>query len=69
MAMEQLLRMLLTIPEVSALVRAVERGESPAAVTGLGPVPRAQPAAPLALEHRRRLVMVCADEGGGRCLR
>ena len=33
MAMEQLLRMLLTIPEVSALVRAVERGECPAAVT------------------------------------
>ena len=29
MAMEQLLRMLLTIPEVSALVRAVERGRAP----------------------------------------
>ena len=63
MAMEQLLRMLLTIPEVSALVRAVERGECPAAVTGLGPVHRAQAAAALALETGRPLVMVCADEG------
>ena len=65
MAMEQLLRMLLTIPEVSALVRAVERGGVPRRRHRAGPVHRAQAAAALALETGRPLVMVCADEGSG----
>ena len=60
--MENLLRALLQIPEVSALAEAVESGGCPAAVTGLSPVHRAQIAAALSHRTGRPLVMVCADE-------
>ena len=43
--MEQLLQALLGVPEAEALAQAVERGDCPAAVTGLGGVHRAQIAA------------------------
>ena len=50
--MKQLLNTLLGIPEVKSLVEAVERGECPAAVTGLGSVHRAQVgAAPVSYTH------------------
>ena len=38
--MEQFLKQLNTIPEVSELIRRVEEGGCPAAVTGLQPVQR-----------------------------
>ena len=47
--MESLLQSLLRIPEVEALASAVESGDCPAAVTGLGGVLRAQAAAAAAL--------------------
>ena len=46
--MELLLKKLLEIPEAAALAEAVERGDCPAAVTGLSPVHKAQMAAALA---------------------
>ncbi len=61
--MKQLLNTLLGIPEVKSLVEAVERGECPAAVTGLGSVHRAQVGAALAEGTGRPLVMVCDHEG------
>ena len=61
--MELLLKKLLEIPEAAALAEAVERGDCPAAVTGLSPVHKAQMAAALARAGGRPLVMVCADEG------
>ena len=61
--MELLLKKLLEIPEAAALAEAVERGDCPAAVTGLSPVHKAQMAATLARAGGRPLVMVCADEG------
>ena len=61
--MEQLLQTLLRIPEAGALAAAVEGGGCPAAITGLGPVHRAQIAAAVAAESGRPLVMVCDHEG------
>ena len=61
--MKQLLNTLLRIPEVKSLVEAVERGECPAAVTGLGSVHRAQVGAALSEGTGRPLVMVCTEEG------
>ena len=60
--MELLLNKLLEIPEAASLAEAVERGDCPAAVTGLSSVHKAQIAAALAHGARRPLVMVCADE-------
>ncbi len=60
--MESLLQSLLRIPEVEALASAVESGDCPAAVTGLGGVHRAQAAAAAAHRTGRPLVMVCTDE-------
>ena len=51
--MESLLQSLLRIPEVEALASAVESGDCPAAVTGLGGVHRAQAAA--AAAHRTEI--------------
>ena len=60
--MQQLLKRLLDIPEAASLAAAIENGGCPAAVTGLGPVHRAQIAAAVAMETGRPLVMVCSDE-------
>ncbi len=60
--MQQLLHTLLKIPEVEALSAAVERGDCPAAVTGLSPVHRAQVAAALAQAGGRPLVLICDQE-------
>ena len=60
--MEQLLQALLRIPEAEALAQAVEQGNCPAGVTGLGGVHRAQIAAAAARRTGRPLVMVCSDE-------
>ena len=60
--MDQLLKKIREIPEVSALAEAIESGACPAAAVGLAPVHRAQTAAALARASDRPLVMVCADE-------
>ena len=60
--MVQLLSTLLNLPEVASLAEAVEKGDCPAAVTGLAPVHRAQLAAALAMQCKRQIVVVCADE-------
>ena len=60
--MDQLLKKIREIPEVSALAEAIESGACPAAAVGLASVHRAQTAAALARASDRPLVMVCADE-------
>ena len=60
--MEPLLRALLNIPEVAEAAGHIQEGQTPVAITGLSPVHRAQIAAALALQTRRPLVMVCAEE-------
>jgi transcription-repair coupling factor (superfamily II helicase) len=60
--MEQFLRQLQTVPEVAELVRRVEEGGCPAAVTGLQPVQRACVGAATAYGSRRPAVFVCGDE-------
>ena len=61
--MKQLLKHPLQIPEIAALAAAAEKGECPAAATGLAPVHRAQVAAAVSMQSGRPLVMVCTDEG------
>ena len=60
--MEQFLQQLNTIPEVAELVRRVEEGGCPAAVTGLQPVQRACVGAAVAAAAGRPAVFVCGDE-------
>ena len=60
--MEQFLKQLKTIPEVSELIRRVEEGGCPAAVTGLQPVQRACVGAAVAKAADRPAVFVCGDE-------
>ena len=60
--MEQFLEQLNTIPEVSELIRRVEEGGCPAAVTGLQPVQRACVGAAIAKAADRPAVFVCGDE-------
>ena len=60
--MEQFLKQLNTIPEVSELIRRVEEGGCPAAVTGLQPVQRACVGAAVAQAADRPAVFVCGDE-------
>lgn len=60
--MQQLLQTLLQIPEVAELAAAADHGGCPAAVTGLGGVHRTQIAAAAAMQAKRPLVMICADE-------
>ena len=60
--MEQFLKQLHTIPEVAELVRRVEEGGCPVAVTGLQPVHRSCVGAAVALAAERPAVFVCGDE-------
>ena len=60
--MEQFLKQLNTIPEVSELIHRVEEGGCPAAVTGLQPVQRACVGAAVAAAADRPAVFVCGDE-------
>ena len=60
--MEQLLKKLNTIPEVTELVRRVEEGGCPAEVSGLQPVHRAETGAAVAYAAGRPAVFVCGDE-------
>ena len=60
--MERFLQQLNTIPEVAELVRRVEEGGCPAAVTGLQPVQRACVGAAVARGAGRPAVFVCGDE-------
>ena len=66
--MEQFLRQLNTIPEVSELIHRVEEGGCPAAVTGLQPVQRACVGAAVAAACGRPAVFVCGDEREARQL-
>ena len=60
--MEQFLRQLQTIPEVAELIRRVEDGGCPAAVSGLQPVQRACVGAAVAAGTGRPAVFLCGDE-------
>mgnify|MGYP002509452983 CR=1 FL=1 len=66
--MEHFLRQLQTIPEVSELIRRVEEGGCPAAVTGLQPMQRACVGAAVARAVGRPAVFVCGDEREARIL-
>ncbi|MBQ2062762.1 MAG: transcription-repair coupling factor [Oscillospiraceae bacterium] len=60
--MQNILDLLLTLPQVRELSEAVSAGQTPAQITGLGPVHRAQIAAALHSDTHRPLLMLCADE-------
>ena len=60
--MEPFLRQLQTIPEVAELIRRVEDGGCPAAVSGLQPVQRACVGAAVAAACGRPAVFLCGDE-------
>ena len=66
--MEHFLEKLNTLPEVAELVRRVEEGGCPAAVTGLQPVQRACVGAAVAWGTRRPAVFLCGDEREARQL-
>ena len=59
--MEHFLEQVHTIPEVAELVRRVEEGGCPAAVTGLQPVQRACVGAAVARGTYRPAVFICGD--------
>ncbi|MBQ3504677.1 MAG: transcription-repair coupling factor [Oscillospiraceae bacterium] len=65
--MEQLLSLLKTIPEYSALVSALSDGKS-AAVTGIGQINRSHMIAGLCRDLDRPLVLVCQDDIAARRL-
>ena len=54
------------IPEAAELLRCVNNGGCPAAMTGLGPVHRAHACAALQLATDRPVLAVCSDEGEAR---
>ena len=62
------LRQLDTVPEIAELIRQVERGDSPSAVTGVQPVQRACVGAAVASATGRPAVFVCGDEREARQL-
>ena len=66
--MKHLLEKLMTIPEAGELLRRVEDGGCPAAVTGLQPVHRACLGAATAQAAGRPAVFLCGDEGEARQL-
>ena len=66
--MKHLLEKLMTIPEAGELLRRVEDGGCPVAVTGLQPVHRACLGAAAAQAAGRPAVFVCGDEGEARQL-
>ena len=59
----ELSRALAALPEVRELLLDIDAGRSPAAVSGLSGVHRAQLAAAVRQETQRPLLIVCADEG------
>ena len=62
--MEQFLRQLQTIPEAAELIRRVEEGGCPAAVSGLQPVQRACVGAAVAAACGRPAVFLSAGTSG-----
>ena len=66
--MKHLLEQLMRLPEAGELLRRVEDGGCPAAVTGLQPVQRACLGAAVARAAGRPAVFVCGDEGEARQL-
>ncbi|MBO4854270.1 MAG: transcription-repair coupling factor [Oscillospiraceae bacterium] len=60
--MENLIRQLLALPQLRELTAALSSGTSPAQITGLSPVHRAQITAALRRATARPVLMVCADE-------
>ncbi len=66
--MEPFLKQLQALPEVAELIRRVEEGGCPAAVTGLQPVHRACVGAAVARAAGRPAVFVCGDEREARQL-
>ena len=65
--MEQLLSLLKTIPEYSAIVSALGKGES-VAITGIGQINRSHMLAGLYRELRRPMVLLCQDDMAARRL-
>ena len=66
--MEQFLKQLQTLPEVTELTRRVEEGGCPAAVTGLQSMQRACVGAAIAQAAGRPAVFICGDEREARTL-
>lgn len=66
--MEQFLKQLQTLPEAAELIRRVEEGGCPAAVTGLQSMQRACIGAAIAQAAGRPAVFVCGDEREARTL-
>ena len=66
--MKELLHILQQVPQFPALVQALEKGQSPAAVSGLSRIHRAHFAAGLGTALDRPVVMVCADEDEAQAL-
>ena len=66
--MTELLKQLQNLPEVAELIRRVDDGGCPAAVTGLQPVQRACVGAAVAKGTARPAVFLCADEREARQL-
>ena len=60
--MKELLHILQQVPQFPALAEALEKGQSPAAVSGLARIHRAHFAAGLGTALDRPVVLVCADE-------
>ena len=60
--MKQFLEQLKAIPEVAELIRRMEEGGCPAAVSGLQPVQRACVGAAAAQAAGRPAVFLCGDE-------
>ena len=66
--MEQFLRQLQTLPEAAELIRRVEEGGCPVAVTGLQSMQRACVGAAVARGTGRPAVFICGDEREARTL-
>ena len=64
--MERLVEEIQKIPEVAELLCCAEKGDCPAAMTGLGPVHRAHVSAALLKKSGGALLVVCSDEGEAR---
>ena len=62
--MEQFLKMLLQLPELTEIADTLAAGRTPIGVSGLAPVHKALVAAALAMQLERPLVALCADESG-----
>jgi len=66
--MDQFLQQLHTIPEIAELIRRVEDGGCPAAITGLQPVQRSCVGAAVTKASGRSAVFLCGDEREARQL-